>query len=498
MQSDSVEPFSDNWTYLRAELNWLDRVLSLAIAKQRKDTTDIDRIAKSRVDRITSHWWKGLISVDGEISSDSPAEMPHRRAIATTKLSYQQQMDAKVQASRNQGIVLGIPSLCDRLQLSPFEKNLVLMTLAPEISRRYGRLYNYLQATEQMWATGLPTVDLLLRLLCRNDKEWRVARLCLSSKSALVQFGCIQIPASQNDTFLTRPVRLSDPLVDYLLADKPEDWVLERLLQPVSIDLGVPDRKPASLLDRWMPTVLAQTETSWANLVLPQSLLAALQHCCDRMTLAEQLDDLWDAPTTDRILKPERMPGSIVLLAGVAGTGKTTAVMAMAQALQVPLVFVDLKFLNVADSLQVFQEVVEQPPTILLLKSAQCWLGRSACLSPAEIHQVLQARRRHRGLTLLSVERIQAIQPHWRRQMSQVLEFPFPDRESRLRLWQQSFSPQVSFDTAIPWSDLAKLKLTGGEIVAIAREAAIYAIAESPSTKLGMAHILQALERIKP
>jgi SpoVK/Ycf46/Vps4 family AAA+-type ATPase len=56
----------------------------------------------------------------------------------------------------------------------------------------------------------------------------------------------------------------------------------------------------------------------------------------------------------------------------------------------------------------------------------------------------------------------------------------------------------VSFDTAIPWSDLAKLKLTGGEIVAIAREAAIYAIAESPSTKLGMAHILQALERIKP
>ncbi len=64
MQSDSVEPFLDNWTYLRTELAWLDRVLGLAIARHRKEAKEIERFAHSRVDRITSHWWKGLVSLE--------------------------------------------------------------------------------------------------------------------------------------------------------------------------------------------------------------------------------------------------------------------------------------------------------------------------------------------------------------------------------------------------------------------------------------------------
>ena len=31
-----VQPFADNWSYLKAELAWLDRVLMRSLAKQRQ------------------------------------------------------------------------------------------------------------------------------------------------------------------------------------------------------------------------------------------------------------------------------------------------------------------------------------------------------------------------------------------------------------------------------------------------------------------------------
>ena len=95
MQSDSIEPFFDNWAYLKAELLWLDRLLGMAIARQRQDTKVVDRAARSRVDRVTSHWWKGLVTLEGETSYDSPAEHPRGRSTAA-KGSYQQQLEAKL------------------------------------------------------------------------------------------------------------------------------------------------------------------------------------------------------------------------------------------------------------------------------------------------------------------------------------------------------------------------------------------------------------------
>ncbi|MBC7973206.1 MAG: hypothetical protein H7Z11_24290, partial [Verrucomicrobia bacterium] len=233
MPSDSIEPFADNWAYLRAELGWLDRVLSVAIARQRQETKVVDRIARSRGDRVTSHWWKGLVTLEGETSYDSPAENSRRR-LSPTKGSYQQQLEAKIQVSQQRGISLGLPLLCDRLKLSVPEKNLVLMALAPEISRRYARLYNYLQETEHPDATGLPTVDLMLRLLCRTDAEWRSLRSALTSDSTLIQYHLLELRSSQTAPLLSRLVKLPDPLVNYLLADRPASDTLETLLHPVS------------------------------------------------------------------------------------------------------------------------------------------------------------------------------------------------------------------------------------------------------------------------
>ncbi|PSN15223.1 hypothetical protein C7271_21050, partial [filamentous cyanobacterium CCP5] len=57
-------PFADNWAYLKTELNWLDRLLVLAVSRQRQDTKAINQVAKTAADKATSHWWKGVITLN--------------------------------------------------------------------------------------------------------------------------------------------------------------------------------------------------------------------------------------------------------------------------------------------------------------------------------------------------------------------------------------------------------------------------------------------------
>jgi len=498
MQSDSAEPFLDNWTYLRTELAWLDRVLGLAIARHRKDAKEIDRFAHSRVDRITSHWWKGLVSLEGDISYDSPAEMPRRRS---TKIGYQQQIDIKIQATQQQGIQLGLPTLCTRLQLSPFEKNLVLMALAPEVNRRYGRIYSYLQDMEQAGASGLPTVDLILRIFCRTDGEWQTARQCFTIDSALIHHQLLELHPLQQESLLTRLVKLSDPLVSYLLASQPNTTLLERLLSrnreasaasvPTAVfnPVAVPGLRPSFLSSASVPV-------SWSDLVLPDALITTLQHLCHRVMFASQVDEIWGFQAPE-ITSSATAPGTFALLVGAPGTGKTMVAHAIAQTLKTPLVWANLSLIKPADYADLLQAIAAQSPKVLLLKSAQLWLGRTSQLADAELNQFLNLRRQTSSITLLSVTQKQTAKPHWQQQMNSIVEFPIPDASSRLTLWKRAFPATAPLETDINWEWLAQqFRLTGGEIRAIAREAAFYAIAES-SAKLGIQHLIQACKAIK-
>lgn len=499
---EPLEPFTDNWTYLRTELNWLDRVLGTAVARQRQEVKEVERVARSRADQATSHWWKGLISIEGEVAGDSPADTARRRS--TVKLSYQQQMESRIQATTQKGITLGLPALCQRLQLTTFEKNLVLMALAPEISRRYGRIYNYLQDTEQ--AGGLPTFDLILRLLCRNDAEWRSARLSLSATSPLIRYGVVVLPSLSSEPFLSLPIKLANPIVEYLLANQVQPDQLESLLQPAlkpdsdqslqqSTDLlswrpeqtlvRANEGQPAALLQS---LIVPDTVDRWSTLVLPNSLLQALRHLCDRIQYGNEVDNNWGFQPT------ALSPGSVVLFSGAKGTGKTMAAHAIAQILQTPLTWIDLALIKAVDGDRVLQEIATQAPKVLLIESAHIWFGRSA-LFPAEVlQQFLYNRQQQYSLTLLTLTQRTAVKPKWKNQFTQILDFPIPDESARLQLWQQAFPSPVPLGKSIRWDKLAQIVLTGGEIQAIARDAAIIARARSPRPKVTMKHLIQALE----
>jgi len=62
---EKIAAFADNWAYLKTELAWLDRLLMVAVARQKRDLQELDDFALSSEDRVTSHWWKGIISLTG-------------------------------------------------------------------------------------------------------------------------------------------------------------------------------------------------------------------------------------------------------------------------------------------------------------------------------------------------------------------------------------------------------------------------------------------------
>jgi hypothetical protein len=470
MPTNQAEGFADNWAYLKTELNWLDRMLMLAVARQRQDTKNIDRIAQSRADKATSHWWKGVVYLEGNIAQDE-----HRQASpsTTTKASYQQQLESQIQASRRRGVSLALPDLCDRLELTSFEKNLVLMSLAPEVNRRYARLYRYLQDSEIGNKTDLPTLDLVLRLLCRNDAEWRSARQRLTSDSPLLAHKLLHW-LSGDDTLLNRPLRLADPLVNYLLAEQPTAQTLDSLLLT-----AVTPRHMT-----WLQPTIATTD--WSDLVLPPPQLAALHYWVQQIQGQKHTQTHWGLPST------AAPPGRVALLTGVAGTGKTMAAQAIAQALQAPLVQVDLAQVDPQDYAALLQAIAVQAPTVLLVKSAHNWFKPSTSLADFRLHQFLAQRRHLPAITLLAVEHQASVAVQWQRQVDYHLYLPLPNQDDRLRLWQRAFSPHLPLSTDIDWALLAQLPLSGGEIQAIATAAVCYAAAID-ATKLEMQHLLQEL-----
>ncbi|HEY9657910.1 MAG TPA: AAA family ATPase [Allocoleopsis sp.] len=474
MPPDHADSFADTWAYLKTELRWLDQVLMLAVTRQRKETTEIERITHSKADRATSAWWKGIISTEGKAVYDE-----HRQPTATgAKVNYQQQLEGKIQASLKQGVGLGLPILRDRLGLTLFEKNLVLLSLAPEINRRYARLYRYLQGDDPALKTDLPTIDLVLRLLCRNDEEWRAARDRLVSTSPLLHYNLLQLDAAPADSWLNGSLKLAEPLVSYLLAEQPTRPDLERLLrrsQP----------QPLPLLQQ---TVLA---TEWSDLVLPEPLLASLQYLAQQLQGQRLACEKWGFQTVSAGIDP----GKLVWLIGSSGTGKTIAAHAIARSLHTPLAQVDLAQLSPDQHPQLLQEILTKNPKILLLKSAHLWFGRSSCLSSSQIHQFLAKRQQDTSLTLLSTHSINRIQVVWRQQADQILTFAKPTPAERQRLWQQAFPAEIPLSPDLDWQTLAQnWSLTGKEILTIAQDAICYAAAiEAPTIE--MSHILQALSQ---
>lgn len=120
--------------------------------------------------------------------------------------------------------------------LSSFELDVVLITLAPELDLRYERLYAYLQddVTKRR-----PTIDLILRLLCPGLAKQVAARGYFDQDSKLLRYRLVELSEDGNSrqgSLLSRSIKLDDGVVAYLLGEDNLDPRLRTIA-----DLTVPE-----------------------------------------------------------------------------------------------------------------------------------------------------------------------------------------------------------------------------------------------------------------
>ncbi len=217
--------FPDNLSYIKAELAWLDRVVTKAIARQKQINQEINRVARNATDRATAHWWRGFVALD---PSQGGREVPREPSNPCFS------MNNRIAKSQEKGVFLALPALCQHFKLNEFEKNVILLALAPEITRRYEKLFMILNDDDTN--ARLPTIDLALRLLSKNDQEWQKNRLSFLPNGKLLKKKIIKLIKREDiiPTFLGQCYKVEDKFVHFLLSENTSlEPILPRRRKPI-------------------------------------------------------------------------------------------------------------------------------------------------------------------------------------------------------------------------------------------------------------------------
>src|SRR6266508_3981078 len=181
---------------LRA-LRWLDHLLEVAVGQ----------VQDSRGPAAEVDPYRGLYISQDEVQWLLAGE---RASAACQPSDAVDLLDLAGEGSR-------LARLAQVFGLSSFEVMLILIALAPELDRRYERLYAYLQ--DDM-TRHHPTVDLALRLLCPSLSTKLAARRYLAPAAPLLRQLLLRLlddPQDHQPPLLGKYLKVDERIVDYLL-----------------------------------------------------------------------------------------------------------------------------------------------------------------------------------------------------------------------------------------------------------------------------------------
>jgi AAA+ superfamily predicted ATPase len=233
--SASQGAYLDSRDHLWDELRRLDLLIHLRVLQQRH------RQPSDPLDRF-----KGLVLSDQEITSllsgpmgawgeDAAGVEEEQEAVAQDLSQFGRLVRKRRADSLAQGIALSLPLLAGLFHLTPFEEECLLICLAPELDRKYEKLYAYLQDDI---TRKRPSVDLMLNLLCQNHQERIDRRVVFDPRSPLPKYQLLQMAEIGPDgegSQLSRTLKLDDRIVNYLLGFGQIDARLEpvaRMIYP--------------------------------------------------------------------------------------------------------------------------------------------------------------------------------------------------------------------------------------------------------------------------
>jgi SpoVK/Ycf46/Vps4 family AAA+-type ATPase len=240
----------------------------------------------------------------------------------------------------------------------------------------------------------------------------------------------------------------------------------------------------------------------WGDLVLPDDQTLQLRELAGQVKRRRIVMGEWGFAN-----KLSLGRGLNSLFAGPSGTGKTMAAEVMANDLGLDLYKIDLsavisKYIGETEKnlSRVFTEA-EHSNAILFFDEADALFGKRSEVRDShdryaniEIAYLLQKMEEYEGITILATNLRQNIDEAFTRRIRFIIDFPFPDEEYRLRIWQGVWPPQTPLESEVDLFFMARqFRLTGGSIRNIALTAAF--LASGNGQIVGMKHLLLATKR---
>ncbi|MCB0165991.1 MAG: ATP-binding protein [Anaerolineae bacterium] len=241
---------------------------------------------------------------------------------------------------------------------------------------------------------------------------------------------------------------------------------------------------------------------TWEDIVLPEDALAQLHEMCYRVTHRHRVLDEWGFRRKLTLGK-----GINALFAGPSGTGKTMAAEIVANELGLDLYKIDLsgvvsKYIGETEkNLNRIFSAAENANAILFFDEADALFGKRSEVRDShdryaniEISYLLQKMESYDGIAILTTNLRQNLDDAFVRRMAFTVQFPFPDAESRLRIWQGIWPTAAPLAAEIDLAALAdQFRLSGGNIKNVALAAAF--LAAEAGHGIGARHVAQAIRR---
>jgi AAA+ superfamily predicted ATPase len=245
-----------------------------------------------------------------------------------------------------------------------------------------------------------------------------------------------------------------------------------------------------------------EPQVTWADVVLPPDAVQQLRELTDRARHRERVFDDWGMAAHS-----SKGRSLTALFAGDSGTGKTMSAEVVAGDLGLDLYVIDLstvvdKYIGETEKNldRIFVEA-DRVNGVLLFDEADAIFGKRSEVKDArdryanvEIAYLLQRMELFDGLAILTTNLRANVDEAFLRRLDVIADFPMPEEDDRLRLWQLHLRSELPRSDEIDLEFLAEaFKLSGGNIRNICLAAAFLAAAED--RRVSMTDLVRATER---
>ena len=205
--------YAHSQEHLLAELQRITCLIRLEVLRCRGATPQEEENGHGLY--ITAAQVDALLAETGPGESESARTA--RQALEAELAALEAEIAQRTLASVAAGTNLRLERLRQAFQLTPFEINALLLSLAPDIALHYETLYAYLQDDV---TRKRPSLALLLRLLCPSEAARLAARQRFMPGSPLRTYDLLHLvpdPTQSQASLLSQACLVEERLVHYLL-----------------------------------------------------------------------------------------------------------------------------------------------------------------------------------------------------------------------------------------------------------------------------------------